>query len=68
MEEIPGHLMDAIRKAIEQTETFTDYIDEEISNELVGLLKQHHLLVIPHPKDKSRYKIFIPPKFRMNWR
>ncbi|HMJ46686.1 MAG TPA: hypothetical protein VK498_05120 [Ferruginibacter sp.] len=68
MEGVPQHLIDAIRKAIEQKETFTDYLEEDISDEMTALLKQYDLLVIEHPKDKTKYKIFIPPKFRMNWR
>jgi hypothetical protein len=66
MDGIPAHIIDAIRKAVDERTTYTEYIDGGISQELKKTLRDQHLLVVRHPKNKERYKVFVPVKYRTN--
>jgi hypothetical protein len=68
MEGIPQYLADAIRKAIQEKTTYTEYLQGEMTAELKETLKQRHLLVVRHPRDKDKFKIFVPVKYRVKYR
>jgi hypothetical protein len=63
-EGIPKRIADEIRIAIKNKRTWTPLIDIPLSEELIALLLTHNLRIVYSRKDQSKYKIYVPYRFR----